>query len=349
LARDDFQIVFRNHLSLMEFRGLTRFPWLVHGFSLRYLDPARSPNLTRSPGKEFNLGFTPQARPRAVERNQRRFWKALDADAVPAALHQIHSAAVWEVSRARESSPGGPVASLEYRPAGSLPRGSADPGLTRASPTSGPSGPAPPPSRGPQDSRPGDALISVEPRILLSIRIADCLPALIADQRQRVVAAIHAGWRGALARVIEKTVGELRRVYGSRPDDLVAALGPAIGRCCYQVGEEVIDAFRGQFVESDSFFHKPTPEAKRQRSELRYTLMINTQALPGRRRERQGWHLDLVAAARAQLRAAGLRASAIHASQYCTACRPDLFFSHRREGGRAGRMMAAIGVRRGSD
>jgi polyphenol oxidase len=195
------------------------------------------------------------------------------------------------------------------------------------------------------ESPSGDALVTDRHDVLLSVRTADCLPVLLADVRLRVIGAVHAGWRGALARVIEKTVGELRRIFGSAPEDLVAALGPAIGRCCYEVGDEVVDAFRARFIQSDSFFCRRPHDADANYSRSRYALLFHTQAPPGHRRERDHLHLDLAAVAHAQLTAAGLKPSAIHNSGYCTACRADLFFSFRREGAQAGRMMAVIGTR----
>jgi len=311
----------------MESAALSQFPWLVHGFSLRY---ARydSAGTSRRRSREFNLGFTPDAKRREVERDRRRFVGALDVNAAPATLHQVHSASVWAVRRIRSSSVRAsrthhPGVTLEYRPAGGSVAAPDNPGAQHA----------------------GDALITCEPGILLTIRTADCLPVLMVDRKLRAIAAVHTGWRGGLARVIEKSVGEMQRAFGSRPADLVAVLGPAIGRCCYEVGEEVVDAFHGQFKESDAFFHKPVSEAEPQRSELRYNLLFHTQAPPGHRREPHGLHLDLAAVARSQLQDAGMTASAIHASEYCTCCRPELFFSHRRDGGRAGRMIAGIGVR----
>jgi len=313
----------------METAALAELPWLIHGFSLRYARCGSLDNLPQPRSREFNLGFTANSRRGEVERNRRMFLRALDGTARAASVHQIHSATLWKVARAsnrkaRASSERPPTAPmLEYRPAGH----------------------ALPVQQGTKAEHAGDALITSESGVLLTIRIADCLPLLIADRRLRVIAAIHAGWRGTLARVIEKAVGEMRRAFGSCPQDLVAALGPAIGRCCYEVGDEVVDAFQGQFKESDSFFHKPVSEAESQRSELRYRLLFHTQAPPGHRREPHGLHLDLAAVARAQLRESGLKASAIHASACCTCCNPELFFSHRRDAGLAGRMMAAIGIR----
>src|SRR5258708_25846562 len=84
-----------------------------------------------------------------------------------------------------------------------------------------------------------DALITNKPGLLLGIQTADCVPILLADTRRRVVAAIHAGWRGTLARITVKTLGQMRMKFGTRPRDVGAALGPAIGRCCYEVGPQV--------------------------------------------------------------------------------------------------------------
>lgn len=201
---------------------------------------------------------------------------------------------------------------------------------------------------GPRDQlAAGDALVTDESGVMLTIRTADCLPVLLVDRRRRVVAAVHAGWRGALARVLEKTVGELRRLFSSRPGELVAALGPGIGACCYEVGPEVVDAFRSGFAEGDKFFRCPSPGREDELLRLRHPSLSRTQAPPGHAPRHARLRLDLVAVARDQLRAAGLRSSAIHASGYCTACLADLFFSYRRERSRASRMMAAIGIRPG--
>ena len=90
----------------------------------------------------------------------------------------------------------------------------------------------------------GDGMIATEPGALLGIQTADCIPVLVVDVRQRIVAAFHAGWRGTLARIVERGVGRLRAEFGSQPGDLTAAIGPGIGRCCYAVGEEVRMEFR---------------------------------------------------------------------------------------------------------
>ena len=89
----------------------------------------------------------------------------------------------------------------------------------------------------------GDALITREPGILLTIQTADCIPVLLADTRQRSVAAIHSGWRGTAQRVAEKTLGRMQMEFGTRPQEVIAVLGPGIGGCCYEVGHEVVKEF----------------------------------------------------------------------------------------------------------
>lgn len=327
LARESFQLVQREGLTWLQSAALARIPWLIHGFSTRQASPPRPTNTDRPP-TDFNLGLTANSRPRQVEANRRRFYRALARDLTAASLRQTHSATVYQVVRSGSGAPHGLPErdGLEYGPAGWPLPDWAPKALTSAS---------------------GDALLTSERSVLLTVRTADCLPVLLADTRLRVIAAVHAGWRGALARIIEKTVSELRRLFNSRPEDLKAALGPGIGPCCYEVGEEVVEAFQGRFAESDRFFHKPAPVAEPSRSDLRYALLFEIQAPPGHGRPpvKTRLHLDLAAAARAQLLNAGLDDTAIHPSGYCTACRPDLFFSHRRDGSRAGRMMAAIAVR----
>ena len=93
----------------------------------------------------------------------------------------------------------------------------------------------------------GDGMMTSKPGLLLAIQTADCIPVLVADRKRRVVAAFHAGWRGTLKRIVERGVGQMRLEYGSRPEDLLAAIGPGIGRCCYAVGEEVRNDFESQF------------------------------------------------------------------------------------------------------
>jgi len=348
LADSSFRIVSRCGLTWLECTAFAEFPWLVQAFSTRSAPDSASRATGRGGIRDFHLGYAGGASPRSVEANRRQFRAALGGRWIPASLRQIHSAIVYQVVRAQSD---GSVKdqterdkAFEYRPAGwPMPpqRRSGEAGLLAAS-SSGSD------RRGPEkgDAPAGDALVTAEPGVLLSVRTADCLPLLLVDTKLRVIAAVHAGWRGALARVIEKTVGELCRMFGSAPEDLVAAVGPAIGACCYEVGDEVVDAFGAQFIECDSFFRRPARGKGVEQLRASYSLLFHTQAPPGHRRERANLHLDLAAVAHAQLADAGLKPTAIHHSGYCTACRADLFFSYRRDGPQAGRMMAVIGMRK---
>src|SRR5712692_451270 len=107
--------------------------------------------------------------------------------------------------------------------------------------------------------RQGDSLIVTEAGTLVGIKTADCLPVLLADPRRRVVAAAHAGWRGVAKRVVEKTAGEMRRLFDCDPADLVAAIGPGIQACCFEVGPEVLEEFRSQFADAADFCRADSP------------------------------------------------------------------------------------------
>jgi YfiH family protein len=189
---------------------------------------------------------------------------------------------------------------------------------------------------------PADALATRTPGLLLGVQTADCVPILLADTRQRVVAAIHAGWRGTLARIAVKTLGRMRMEFGTRPRDIVAALGPSIGRCCYEVGPEVTQAFAAQFRAAADWFDGPFDQLAHGEEPLGLPWL--TRMPPGHVPPPPRVELDLRAANRWQLADAGVPESKIAVSDLCTACRPDLLFSYRREGARTGRMMAVIGI-----
>ena len=305
MARDDFRIVSRGGTTWLECASLARFPWLVHAFSTRLLDPERF--FGQFGRDEFSL----------------------------ASLRQTHSADVFRVSRRADGA-------MEYRSPG-CPTFLASPPpvtpyLTRAG------GPA---SRRADEGTmsAGDALLTDQPGILLSVRAADCMPILIADTRRRAVAAVHAGWRGALQRIVEKAVGEMRRAFDSDPADLVAAIGPSIRACCYEVGPEVVDAFRGRFRDTEDFFQARSADEAARVPALRSLQFLSTRPPGHDPEDAASVHLDLIAVARSQLQSAGMIPSGIHVAPFCTACRTDLFYSFRREGSRAGRMTAVIGIR----
>jgi len=188
----------------------------------------------------------------------------------------------------------------------------------------------------------GDALVTNVPGLVLAVKTADCVPVLLVDVKKKVVAAIHAGWRGMVKRIVEKTVGVLRREYGSGPGDIRAAIGPGIAACCYSVGDEVRDQFESQFSYSSELFHEVM---ERDQLRERYPLLFLTARAPGHHPLGRKLHLDLAMAAQRQLIEAGVPHKRISATGKCTSCHNDLLFSHRKEKGITGRQVGAIGIR----
>lgn len=187
----------------------------------------------------------------------------------------------------------------------------------------------------------GDGIITSHANVLLGIQVADCVPVLVVDSNRRAIGAFHAGWRGTVRRIVERGVGSMRAVFGSRPEDLHAAIGPCIHDCCYAVGAEVIDEFRSQFAYADELFSEVYD---RDPIKEKYPLLFLTARAPGHSNIGPNTHLDLVEANRRQLLDAGLKESYIWAAEECTSCRSDLLFSHRAEAGYTGRMMGVIGL-----
>jgi hypothetical protein len=150
----------------------------------------------------------------------------------------------------------------------------------------------------------GDALLEDTPGAVVAVRTADCIPILLADARHRAVAAVHAGWRGTVAGIAGRAVEAMRQRFGTRPEDLHAAIGPGIGKCCYEVGPEVAAHF----------------------------------GAAGRS------HIDLAEANRSQLAAAGVASARVYVAGLCTMCHSDEFHSFRRDREAAGRMYSFAGV-----
>ena len=185
----------------------------------------------------------------------------------------------------------------------------------------------------------GDASATNQPGLLLAVQTADCVPILLVDPKHRAVAAIHAGWRGTLGRLTEKTVGRMQFEFASRPQDLLVAIGPSIGPCCYEVGADFVPKFTAQFADAAEYF-----DEARSGEEPNPLQWLNM-APPGHQPSPNPVHLDLRKANRSQLIAAGLRRQNIFESNLCTGCRTDLFFSYRKEGARSGRLLSVIGIR----
>jgi polyphenol oxidase len=166
-----------------------------------------------------------------------------------------------------------------------------------------------------------DVIVSAAPGVLAGVKTADCVPILIGDPETKAFAAVHAGWRGTLASAVVVAVKQMIERYGTRPENLRAAIGASAGPCCYEVGSDVIDGFTNKFAGAEKLF-TPTREGH---------------AL-----------IDLLQANRDQLVSTGVKPERIHTAPICTMCRTDLFFSYRKEKslhGKVGRLMAVIGNR----
>lgn len=162
-----------------------------------------------------------------------------------------------------------------------------------------------------------DALVTDQPGIMVAVRTADCVPVLLHDPTRNVVAAVHAGWRGAVAGIVRKTIAVMGERFGTVPEHLRISIGPSAGPCCYEVDEPVLGKLHQACPDSEKVVH-----VKR----------------GGKR------HLDLKMLVRAQATAAGARADSITSVNLCTICHEDLFFSYRREGKVLGTMVSAIGL-----
>jgi YfiH family protein len=191
----------------------------------------------------------------------------------------------------------------------------------------------------PHEPSRGDASATNRPGLLLGVQTADCVPILLVDPQRRAIAAIHAGWRGTLARIVVKAIGKMQMHFGTRPAGLLAAIGPSIGGCCYEVGTELATQFHSQFAGAPDWFDEfrtgdePNP------------IQWLDRMPPGHQPPPKNVLLDLKKANRAQLLAAGLRPQNIFASDLCTACHPGLLFSYRRQGPPSGRLLSVIGLR----
>ena len=162
-----------------------------------------------------------------------------------------------------------------------------------------------------------DALVTSRPAVTLMVRVADCVPIILFDPVQKAVGVAHAGWRGTRAGIGKETVNEMVRRCNTDPKSILAGIGPSIGHCCYPVQEEVAELFCRSTPDAEAFIRKQQGET----------------------------YLNLWEANRLQLLRQGILPEHIEVAQLCTSCRADLFFSHRREQGKTGRIGAFVGLR----
>jgi polyphenol oxidase len=285
-------------------RGRPELDWLIHGFSTRIGGRTTVYQQGEEQGSDLNLGFTDADDRNVVAANRGLFVRAITGGKDFLGLVTLRQ-----------------IHSSLIRKVGAEDvHGNEMPALLK-----------------------GDSLMTDEPGVLLGIQTADCIPVLVADRKNRAVAAFHAGWRGTLARIVENGVGRMRLEFGSKPEHLIASIGPGIGQCCYAVGEEVQQEFASQFAYAPELFREvydsdPVRE--------KYPMLFLTACAPGHSAIGPGIHLDLAEANRRQLLATGLKKAAIFMAGQCTGCRTDRFFSHRVERGFTGRMMSVIGIAR---
>jgi len=162
-----------------------------------------------------------------------------------------------------------------------------------------------------------DALVTDQPGVTVTVRTADCVPVLVYDSRRRVVAAIHAGWRGAIAGIVTKTLGLMHTRFGSSLGDLRVSIGPSAGTCCYEVDGPVLNQLRAGFEEWPSLVSGCDGDKAR---------------------------LDLKGLIRRQVERHGVDSTQVSVVNLCTICHDDLFYSYRRDGRVIGTMVSGIAL-----
>jgi hypothetical protein len=275
----------KSGLEILKVEGWKQYEWLLHGFSTR--DGGISQFYG---GSSLNLGWTKEDDSTSVAENRTRFLHAVcgeRASSVLVGVKQIHSSIVRVVKKGEGVLEG---------------RLQTEEGKAVLE---------------------GDGLITDVPGVVLGVGTADCVPVLVVDVTKRVVAAFHAGWRGTVARIVERGIAMMQQEYGTQAGDLVAAVGPSIGPCCYTVGEEVWSEFGSQFAYAKELFVHAADTGETR--------------------------LNLWEANRRQLLDAGVAEARITMMGECTACSRSQsgamrYFSHRAEHGITGRMLNVVGV-----
>ena len=163
-----------------------------------------------------------------------------------------------------------------------------------------------------------DAMVTDVPRLCLTVLMADCVPVLFFDPQKRVVAAVHAGWRGTVKLATQKTAETLKAKFNCKPTEVLVGIGPSIGPCHYEVGSDVISQVEDTFGSTEGYINGESPDGK--------------------------GYFDLWEANKRQVIEAGIPAQNIEVAQICTYCNAHLFFSERHEKGRTGRFGAGIMV-----
>ncbi len=294
-------------VDVLRIQSWERYSWLRHGFSCRHRGVTSAYG-----GDALNLGWTKEDAPEAVAENRRRFVAAVSHPGegstgfMLVGLRQTHSDTIRSIGPG-DGAGEGKLATAEGK------------ALLE-----------------------GDGLITDVPGLLLGVGTADCVPVLVVDAGKRVVGAFHAGWRGTVARIVEQGVARMQEEYGSRPEDLIAAVGPSIGLCCYSVGGDVEAKFRSNFGYADELFRE-AHEQPATGSADESVESIGEHSAAAR------LHLDLWEANRRQLIDAGVQSQHIAVVRECTSCLRDAhgrrrYFSHRAEHGVAGRMLNVVGI-----
>ena len=251
---------------------------VTHGFTVR------EGGVSAGPWASLNLSDSVGDDPAAVQENLRRLQDEADLERPIATARQVHGDRILAA------------------------RGS---GLVEVLPPSEPAQDAS--SEVAAKGEPGDGVLALEPGAAAGVRVADCVPILLYDPDNGVAAAVHSGWRGTRLGIAARAVRALQHAAGSDPSRIVAAIGPSIGACCYEVSPELGAIFRALFGAA-AVVEGPKP------------------------------HLDLRAAIALSLRAAGLAQDRIEQVGGCTSCDAGAYFSHRRDQGRTGRHLAFISV-----
>ncbi len=266
-------------------QALARFKWLSHGFSLRHLAGFAA---------EYSLGFNGHIPDPEVKSNRRHFLQSIGfSEAIdPRAGDPVPAA--WQMPSV--------LLSLKQIHSDLIHR--AGPANWRLFPLE------------------GDGICSEAPGLVLSVLTADCMPVLLVDPRQRIILALHSGWRGTVGHLPGKAVQFLKNEFGSNPINCLVVIGPSIRSCCYQVGPEVRAEFYRAFGSGCDLF-----------------MMTDFQS-------REKFRLDLPSAARNQFVHEGLSEENIFADPPCACCQKSRFFSNRGDVGQTGRMMAVIGIRK---